>query len=256
MLIAESACLPVLERVADVFELDLGWRACCDRVRAVAEEGCYCDGAVARALETSSRADAHRRVVDAVRGACGLDVSAASRREACPLVRVSASIATTNSTASEPDADSETIGMVTFREAPYAALVSAAGEAYFAFDDGRESAVSVVAGSGGAVFAVDDVRRIDVLTLPRPTLVVEPQTDTRGVDVGENLVARYENAALPGVTFEIQPPTAADANIVVALSRRRRRDGPRVRRRRRRRRRRSVRPERVLRGFLRARRDP
>ena len=108
--------------------------------------------------------------------------------------------------------------MVTFREAPYAALVSAAGEAYFAFDDGRESAVSVVAGSGGAVFAVDDVRRIDVLTLPRPTLVVEPQTDTRGVDVGENLVARYENTALPGVTFEIQPPTAADANIVVALS--------------------------------------
>ena len=187
--------------------------------RAVAEEGCYCDGAVARALETSSRADAHRRVVDAVRGACGLDVSAATRREACPLVRVSASIATTNSTASEPDADSETIGMVTFREAPYAALVSAAGEAYFAFDDGRESAVSVVAGSGGAVFAVDDVRRIDVLTLPRPTLVVEPQTGTRGVDVGENLVARYENTALPGVTFEIQPPTAADGNIVVALSR-------------------------------------
>ena len=69
------------------------------------------------------------------------------------------------------------------------------------------------------MFAVDDVRRIDVLTLPRPTLVVEPQTGTRGVDVGENLVARYENAALPGVTFEIQPPTAADANIVVALSR-------------------------------------
>jgi hypothetical protein len=109
VLVAESACLPVLERVADVFELDLGWRACCERVRAVAEEGCYCDGAAARALETSSRADAHRRVVDAVRGACGLDVAAASRREACPLVRVSTSIATsiatTNSTVSEPDAD-------------------------------------------------------------------------------------------------------------------------------------------------------
>jgi hypothetical protein len=110
--------------------------------------------------------------------------------------------------------------VVTFREAPYAALVSALGEAYFARDDGRGSAVSVVAGSGGAVFAVDDVSRIDdVLTLPRPSLVVEPQTGTRGVDVGENLVARYENAALPGVTFEIQPPTAADAKIVVALSR-------------------------------------
>ena len=33
ILVAEASCIPVLERDVDVFELDLGWRACCDRRR-------------------------------------------------------------------------------------------------------------------------------------------------------------------------------------------------------------------------------
>ena len=208
LLLAESACLSPLERVVDEFELDLGWRACCDGVRAVAEKGCYCDGAAARALETSSRADAHSRVVDAVRGACGLDVTAASRREACPLVRVSRVNAS-------GDASAEAGALVTFLEAPAAALVSAAGEAYSEDDEG--SVVSVVAGSGGAIFAVEDADD-STSTPPRPLLAIEPQPGARSVAVAENLVVSYENAAVPGVTFEIDP-TAAEAESVAALFR-------------------------------------
>ena len=221
ILVAESACIPALERVVDALDLDLGWRACCRRVRVVAEKGCYCDGAAARALETTSRADAHRRVVDAVRGACALDVAPASRREECPLVRVSRRVRASNASTTDGDAGKASNasravgagGLVTFLEAPPAELVSAAGEAYAEDDTG--SVVSVVAGSGGVIFAVDDADD-GTLKPPTPLIALEPQPGAGGgVEVAENLVARYENALLPGVTFEIDPTSAEEETVAV-----------------------------------------
>ena len=69
VIIAEATCIPMLESVSEIFELDMGWRVCCARVAAANDVGCFCAGAVAAALETSSRAEIHERVLRAVPGA-------------------------------------------------------------------------------------------------------------------------------------------------------------------------------------------
>lgn len=77
VIIAEASCIPMLENVESVFELDMGWRVCCARIQAVDDNRCFCDGAVAAALDVSSRSTIHERIMDAIPGACGFKAGGA-----------------------------------------------------------------------------------------------------------------------------------------------------------------------------------
>ena len=81
VIIAEASCIPMLESVEEVFELDLGWRVCCARIRKVDDDRCFCDGAVAAALDVSARSAIHERIMDAIPGACDFQVTTG---DSCP----------------------------------------------------------------------------------------------------------------------------------------------------------------------------
>lgn len=80
VIIAEASCIPMLESVSEVFELDMGWRVCCARIAAVDDDRCFCDGAVAAALDINARSVIHERIMDAVPAAC--DFTAGAQRTA------------------------------------------------------------------------------------------------------------------------------------------------------------------------------
>ena len=71
-----------------MFALDLGWAVCCRRIAAVDADKCYCDGAVAAAMESAARADIHERVMDAIPGACGLQARGVLRTRARPTLNL------------------------------------------------------------------------------------------------------------------------------------------------------------------------
>ena len=42
---------------------ETGWRVCCARIEAVDADRCFCDGAVAAALDISARSVIHARIM-------------------------------------------------------------------------------------------------------------------------------------------------------------------------------------------------
>ena len=220
ILVAESACIPVLEQVVDVFELDLNWRACCGKIERVAGAGCYCDGAAVRALEQTSRAAIHSRVVSAVKGACGIDVTRDSRDMLCPVARFAPA-----------DTDANIVGVATAErfdetatteteDSPQKTTLVAVDAGLYVSDP---AIVSIVTGSGGVHVAIsvpvtspgvvspnDDAPR-----RPTPVLAVAPQSETPGVFVDANGSVSYQNAGLPGVTFVIDESGSSVDGITV-----------------------------------------
>ena len=233
VIIAEATCIPMLESVSEIFELDMGWRVCCARVAAANDVGCFCDGAVAAALETSSRAEIHERVLGAVPGACGFAVTTG---DACPTARFQAvafegeeedrAVVAVNVTTAGADSDD-----------PAATLVSVDGDV---FVDSPETRSAVTAAGAVVVSVVSSATREDiapdpdrepirddadaplVVTRLSPTLaaraVLTPQTRASATGVrdtfvrmdGDGVVA-YESAALPNVTIRVDA-SGAEAN--------------------------------------------
>ena len=222
ILLAESSCIPVLERVVDMFELDLTWRQCCGRIAAVADAGCYCNGAAVLALEQTSRADVHFRVVEAVKGACGIDVTPESRED-CPTARfepVDTEQRDAVDVVTSVSAEQSTNENFDENLSPGTTLVAVDGGLY----QSDPEIVSMVTGSGGVHVARSTPRTMidyvptDPVTRPLPVLAVEPQPETDGVFVEADGSVVYQNRDLPGVTFTIDD-TRSDVDGVTVLSR-------------------------------------
>ena len=221
VILAEASCIPVLESVADIFELDVGWRACCARVAAANADGCFCDGAVAAALDVASRAGVHARVMDALPGACGFAVTTG---DACPVARFEP--------ATIDDDDAVDVTTSGASASPGVAFVVVDAGAY------EPGLVSAVTASGAVVVsatrdAIEPVEEIAeefadapvVVSRVAPTLiaraVLTPQTPKAGGELSGGVVmdgdgvVRYESAALPGVIVEVDASGAAEEGTTV-----------------------------------------
>ena len=221
VIVAEASCIPVLESVTEIFELDVGWRACCARVAAANADGCFCDGAVAAALDVASRAGVHARVMDALPGACGFAVTTG---DACPVARFEPTTV--------DDADAVDVTTSGASASPGVAFVVVDAGAY------EPGLVSAVTASGAVVVSAtrETIEPIEktaeeiadapiVLTRVAPTLVARavltPQTPAAGGELSGGVVldgdgvVRYESAALPGVIVEVDASGAAAEGTTV-----------------------------------------
>lgn len=223
VIVAEASCIPILESVSEVFELDLGWRVCCARIAAVNEDLCYCDGAVAAALDISSRSAIHARIMDAVPGACDFQITTGDQ---CPTA-----LFTPTTFESEGKSATTAVNVTTSTgssatgDGSPSTIVSVETNVYL-----RPDIVSSVTASGGVVVAetnmsqaqivADDEIKMteDVITIIEPTqptlkpiVVLMPQQHSGGESAADitpvmmtgDGVVSYQSAILPGVNMKV-----------------------------------------------------
>ena len=204
VVIAEASCIPMLESVSEIFELDIGWRVCCSRISVVNDDGCFCDGAVNAALEVTARSNIHARVMDAIPGACGFQLTSG---ESCPtaIFADSEDGDKLNVTTSDPTRELVSIHADVYTAPEVISSVTAAGAVVVsstdASRDDAEVADNVAAEGLGANFDADT--GLVTLTLPGDATVTA------------DVAVFYPNGIKP--SFVSSPPPGPIAAEAVAV---------------------------------------
>ena len=194
----------MLESVSEIFELDIGWRVCCSRISVVNDDGCFCDGAVNAALEVTARSNIHARVMDAIPGACGFQLTSA---ESCPtaIFADSEDDDKLNVTTSDPTRELVSIHADVYTAPEVISSVTAAGAVVVsstdASRDDAEVADNVAAEGLGANFDADT--GLVTLTLPGDATVTA------------DVAVFYPNGIKP--SFVSSPPPGPIAAEAVAI---------------------------------------
>ena len=203
VVIAEASCIPMLESVSEIFELDIGWRVCCSRISAVNDDGCFCDGAVTAALEVTARSNIHARVMDAIPGACGFQLTSG---DSCPsaIFAESESGDKINVTTSDPNRELVFIHADVYAAPEVISSVTAAGAVVVSSNDASRDDAEVAdnVAAEGLSGAFDADTGLVTLTLPGDATVTA------------DVAVFYPNEVSPSSVTSPPPPGPSPTEII------------------------------------------
>lgn len=203
MVIAEASCIPMLESVSEIFELDIGWRVCCSQISAVNDDGCFCDGAVTAALEVTARSNIHARVMDAIPGACGFQLTSG---DSCPsaIFADSESGDKINVTTSDPNRELVFIHADVYAAPEVISSVTAAGAVVVSSNDASRDDAEVAdnVAAEGLSGAFDADTGLVTLTLPGDATVTA------------DVAVFYPNEVSPSSVASPPPPGPSPTEII------------------------------------------